>query len=84
MKGGKREIEAVDSMLCGGRFIGKPDEPDSLLTSHGRKSVQEILQGGVSFDVVDESLDGNAGSFEARFTAHSIPVDPDDLVELSF
>jgi hypothetical protein len=34
--------------------------------------------------MVDEGLDRNAGSFEARLTAHPVRIDPDDLVKLGF
>jgi hypothetical protein len=34
--------------------------------------------------MVNESLDRNAGSFEAGFAAHAVRIDPDDFVKLGF
>jgi len=32
--------------------------------------------------MVNEGLDRNAGSFEARLAAHPVRVDPDDFIKL--
>jgi len=34
--------------------------------------------------MVDEGLDGNAGSFETRLTAHPVRIEPDDFVKPEF
>ena len=61
--------------------LGQLNELNRLFASDRRKSLQELLQRGISFDVIDESLDRHASSLEARRTAEAVRVHPDDLIK---
>lgn len=57
------------------------DKLHCLLTGYGRESVEEILQRGVSFNMVDERLNGYPRSFETRRASKAVRVSPHDLVK---
>jgi len=65
-------------------LFGKFDESDGLLTGDGREGSQEIVQGRVALDMVNEGLNGNTGSCETGFAAHAIRIEPDDFIKLGF
>ena len=45
------------------------NETDRLLTRDGWESLQKLLKSCVPLDVIDQSLNWDTGSLEARFTA---------------
>ena len=62
-------------------IFGRLDELNGLLALDGREASKEIFEGGVAFDLVDEHLNGDAGSVEARCAAEPVYIDPDEVVE---
>ncbi len=52
------------------------------MTRDRRKAFEEIFQGRIPFDVIDECLNRDPCAFETGFAAHSLRIDPNDLVEL--
>ena len=61
--------------------LGQLDELNGLLPRDGRESSEEILQGGIAFNMVDQRLNRNARTLKAGCAAQALSVDPHDFIE---
>ncbi len=62
-------------------IFGQFDELNCLFTRNRRKAFKKIVQCRIPFNVVDERLYRYAGSLEARRSAETSRVNPDNFVE---
>jgi hypothetical protein len=53
------------------------------LAANGRKVVEEFVQTLPAFEIVNECLEGHAGSPKHRNSAENVPIFDDDLVHIA-
>lgn len=65
-------------------FLGQFKELYHLTARDRRVVLKKFIDGGSTLDIVEEVLDGNTGSLEARCPAYPFPINPNHFAELGF